>query len=186
MSHRTLLLIDKNWQFKQFGQDDDAYLPVCQFPTNIHLDLLHHKLIPDPLMGKNENDVQWVGETAWAYRTRFASPELKDPQKAVLVFDGLDTFATVSLNGRVILESDNMFVRQRVDVTKVLTESRDNELLISFDAANLRGWKQVDSQPDHKWGCWNGDNSRLAVRKSQYHWVCHHARSQNIYIIRIH
>lgn len=171
MAARTVIPINKNWQFKQADKGDASYLAVSQFPTHIHLDLLHHGLIPDPYMGQNEKEVQWIGETVWAYRTAFPSPEVKDKAKAVLAFDGLDTFATVVLNGKTILETDNMFVSERADVTDVLKKSGDNELVITFDAAYLRGWKEVEKYPDHKWGCWNGDISRLAVRKSQYHWV---------------
>ncbi|CRK37113.1 hypothetical protein BN1708_016573, partial [Verticillium longisporum] len=83
-------------------------------------------------------------------------------QKAVLAFDGLDTFATVKLNGSTILETDNMFIPERVDVTDKLNAEGNNELQIHFDSAYLRGWKRVEEHPDHKWGCWNGDNSRLA------------------------
>jgi beta-mannosidase len=163
--------IDKNWEFKQADKEDAKYLSVGQFPTNVHLDLLHHKLIPDPFIGKNENQVQWVGEAQWVYRTTFSSPEVGDGAKAVLAFDGLDTFATVVLNGEKILETDNMFIPERVDVTKILKSQGENELIINFDSAYLRGCKLVEKYPDHKWGCWNGDVSRLAVRKSQFHWV---------------
>lgn len=163
--------IDQNWHFKQAGEQDSHYRPVSQFPTQIHLDLLHHKLMPDPFVGKNELDVQWVGEKPWVYSTTFHTPEMHGRAKAELVFDGLDTFASVVLNGKTLLETDNMFVAQRVDVTDVLRKSRDNELVITFDVAYFRGWDIVDSHPHHKWGCWNGDVSRLAVRKAQYHWV---------------
>ena len=171
MDPRIVVPIDKNWEFKQADKDDDAYLPVSQFPTNVHLDLLAHKLIPDPYIGKNELHVQWVGEKVWVYRTTFKSPESTGP-KAVLAFDGLDTFATVVLNGKTILETDNMFIPERVDATDVLAKAgEENELIITFDSAYIRGWKLVEKHSGHKWGCWNGDNSRLAVRKTQYHWV---------------
>ncbi|GAP85299.1 putative glycoside hydrolase family 2 protein [Rosellinia necatrix] len=170
MEPRIVVPIDKQWEFKQADKDDHAYLPVAQFPTNVHLDLLSHKLIPDPYIGKNELDVQWVGEKVWVYRTKFTSPDATGP-KAVIAFDGLDTFATVVLNGKTILVSENMFVPERVDVTDVLAKAGgENELVITFDSAYLRGWKLVEKHPEHKWGCWNGDNSRLAVRKTQYHW----------------
>ncbi|KAK2027593.1 family 2 glycosyl hydrolase [Colletotrichum zoysiae] len=170
MASRTVIPIDKNWQFKQADQDDSELLAVSQFPTNVHLDLIHHKVIPDPFIGKNELDVQWVGERQWVYRTAFVVDALPDGAQAVLVFEGLDTFATVVLNGETILETDNMFTPDRVDVTSLLTKHEQNELVITFDSAYLRGWKLVEKYPDHKWGCWNGDNSRLAVRKAQYHW----------------
>ncbi|OLN85397.1 Beta-mannosidase B 2 [Colletotrichum chlorophyti] len=170
MASRTVVPIDKNWQFRQADKEDSKLLDVGQFPTNVHLDLLHHGLIPDPFIGKNELDVQWIGEAQWLYRTTFASESVPEGAKAVLAFDGLDTFATVVLNGKTILETDNMFTPERVDVTSVLKTDGDNELEITFDSAYLRGWKLVEKYPDHKWGCWNGDNSRLAVRKAQYHW----------------
>src|SRR5690606_21013906 len=92
--------------------------------------------------------------------------------KAVIAFDGLDTFATVKVNGDVVLETDNMFIPERVDVTgKLKGEGEENELEITFDSAYLRGCELVQKYSEHKWGCWNGDVSRLAVRKAQYHWV---------------
>lgn len=175
MAPRTVIPIDRNWEFRQADKADSKFLPVSQFPTNVHLDLMSHGLIPDPFIGKNELDVQWVGEAVWTYRTTFTRPAALGSTpapgtKAVLAFDGLDTFATVVLNGKAILETDNMFTPERVDVTSVLTAD-ENELVITFDSAYLRGWKLVEKYPEHKWGCWNGDNSRLGVRKAQYHWV---------------
>lgn len=172
MPSRTLLPIEANWQFKQADKDDASYLPVSQFPTNIHLDLMHHKLIPDLNIGKNELDVQWVGERDWVYKTSFPTPRVVEGSKAVLAFDGLDTFATVLLNGQEILTTDNMFIPERVDVTGILKNAgQENELTVSFASAYLKGWELVEKHPEHKWGCWNGGNSRLAVRKAQYHWV---------------
>ncbi|CCC08012.1 hypothetical protein SMACR_01576 [Sordaria macrospora] len=169
MSPRSVIPINQNWEFRQADKEHSKFLPVAQFPTNVHLDLLHHGLIPDPFIGKNELDVQWIGEAQWTYKTNFKGSGVPENGKAVLAFDGLDTFATVKLNGSTILETDNMFIPERVDVTSLLKED-DNELVIDFDSAYLRGWKLVEKYPDHKWGCWNGDNSRLAVRKAQYHW----------------
>lgn len=176
MSKRTVTPINQNWEFKQADKTNSKYLPVAQFPTNVHLDLIHHGLISDPFIGKNENDCQWVGEAVWIYRTTFWSPEIMSEEsssslKAVLAFDGLDTYATVVLNGKEILKTESMFIPERVDVTPLLKKSGENELVITFDSAYLKGWEIVEQHPDHKWGVWNGDITRLAVRKAQYHWV---------------
>ncbi|PQE03231.1 glycosyl hydrolase family 2 protein [Rutstroemia sp. NJR-2017a BBW] len=174
MSKHTIIPVDKGWTFKQADNEDSKFLPVAQFPTNVHLDLIAHGIIEDPFMGKNENDVQWIGEVPWVYKTTFSSPTIssdeKDKVKAVLAFDGLDTFATVLLNGKEILKTDNMFMPERVDVTSHLKNEGDNELEITFESAYLKGCALVEKYPDHHWGCWNGDTSRLAVRKAQYHW----------------
>lgn len=173
MSRREVISIDKGWSFRQADDEASDFLAVAQFPTNVHLDLMHHKIIPDPFIGKNENEVQWVGERAWIYRTTFVSPSINS-RKAVLAFHGLDTYATVRLNGHQILEMENMFVPERVDVTKILNFQSQNMLEITFDSTFLIGKKIVEKYPDHHWGCWNGDVSRLAVRKAQYHYVNFH------------
>ncbi|KAL5630057.1 hypothetical protein BROUX41_001663 [Berkeleyomyces rouxiae] len=179
--------LDSNWHFKQgLSENPDQHvtipnwLPVAHFPTNIHLDLLHNGLIPEPFIAKNEALVQWVGEKAWVYRTNFFAPDVRDAiladnidsrgYYADLVFHGLDTMARVRLNGTEILYSDNMFIPHRINVVPYLHQNEANELVIEFESALLEGRSRVERQPQHKWGCWNGETSRLAVRKAQYHW----------------
>ena len=168
-------ILDRGWEFKQVDDDSSGFLPVFQFPTNIHLDLLHHGLIPDPIVGKNENDVQWVGEKRWIYRTTFQTPsELMSAGNAVLAFDGLDTYATVNLNGEIILKTEDMFIPEKVNVSNLLKSVSDEEanvLEITFDSTYLVGKKLQEKQPDHYFGCWGGDPSRLTVRKAPYHYV---------------
>lgn len=140
-------------------------------PTNVHLDLLHHGIILDPCRAKQENDCQWVGEKAWVYKGVFPSPDIPSDAKAFIAFDGLDTYATVVLNGTQILKTKDMFIPERVDITQNLLSDDENVLEITFDSAYLTGKKIVEQYPNHHWGCWNGDPSRLAVRKAQYHYV---------------
>ncbi|KMU76006.1 beta-mannosidase [Coccidioides immitis RMSCC 3703] len=134
---------------------------------------MQHGIIEDPFVGKNEDKVQWVGEKAWVYRTTFPTPlGLNTAIKAVLAFDGLDTYATVNLNGKTILMTENMFVPERVDVTEILEpRNGENTLEITFESAFEIGKRFQERHPEHIWGCWNGDPSRCAVRKAQYHYV---------------
>lgn len=172
IGYRSIVHIDKGWEFCQADDPDSVYRETQGFPTEIHLDLLHHGIIPDPFVGKQEVDVQWVGEKPWVYRTMFRSPTdcLHDsPRTSILVFEGLDTYATVVLNGETMKKSDNMFLPFRVDVTGKLLKEH-NLLEITFESTFLIGKKIVEENPSHRWGCWNGDPSRLAVRKAQYHY----------------
>jgi beta-mannosidase len=178
MALRRVIPINEGWTFKQADSEDSVFLPVAQFPTNVHLDLMANKIIEDPFVGKNELDVQWIGEAVWVYKTSFTVSSLNSGErgrsvKAVLSFEGLDTYATVLLNGQEILKTESMFISERVDVTTLLLagEDKKNELEITFESAYLKGKQLIDEHPEHKWGCWNGDASRLAVRKAQYHWV---------------
>ncbi|CAZ81256.1 unnamed protein product [Tuber melanosporum] len=175
MSKKTTL-IHENWVFRQASPAPSElaqFRPVSQFPTNVHLDLLHHGLIPDPFFAKQEVNVQWVGEKGWVYKTSFATPGahwVLGGERHVLVLEGLDTYAIVRVNGSEVLRSDNMFVTHRVDDGGGEEGEGENELEIEFDSAFLVGKKIVEEWPGHNWGCWNGDASRLAVRKAQYHY----------------
>jgi beta-mannosidase len=60
-----------------------------------------------------------------------------------------------------------MFHEYRVDVTSHL-KTHDNVLGIIFESALVKGRKEVEKRGNLI--CWNGEPSRLYVRKAQYHW----------------
>ncbi|CAA7259722.1 unnamed protein product [Cyclocybe aegerita] len=161
-----------DWCFTQLGGGDGTkdgeWLKVSSFPTTVHVELLKLKKIPDPFVGLHEWDVQWVGEAEWAFKTTISvtKEELAGPN-VDLVFDGLDTFATVRLNGKIILQTDNQFIAHRVPVKSDLHVG-DNELLLYFASAFLKG-RDIENAHE-KYVLWNGDSSRLHVRKAQYNY----------------
>ncbi|KAI0772566.1 glycoside hydrolase family 2 protein [Irpex lacteus] len=147
---------------------EGEWLGVQSFPTTVHVELLKQGKIPDPFVGLNEWEVQWIGEASWSFKTQFdvTEAELAKPN-ADLVFDGLDTFATVFLNGSKILKTENQFVSHRVAVKSLLKPS-GNELKIDFESAFRKG-REIEKKYQ-KLGLWNGDSSRLYVRKAQYNY----------------
>lgn len=130
--------------------------------------------IPDPYVDLNERAVQWVGEKTWVYRLYFQtpSPSAQSPCTTDLVFEGLDTFATVFLNGTQILKADNMFVAYRVNVTDHLkNDAQDNLLEIVFDSALIRGRELVQEHShEHNFLVRQTEAGRLPTRKAQYNW----------------
>ncbi|KAI1072862.1 hypothetical protein LB507_011455 [Fusarium sp. FIESC RH6] len=158
------------WKLKRSDEGDDTWMTVEKVPTVVHLDLLNNKKIPDPFVGTNELDVEWVGEHSWTYETTFNGPAISDNAQVYLLLDGLDTLAHVRLNGTTILKSDNMFLSHRVDITALLQQSKSNTLSIEFDSALLAGRALEKEHSEHNFVAFNGEASRLAVRKAQYHW----------------
>ncbi len=170
------IVLSAGWQLKQRKQacplaDDfastDGWIEAL-VPGSTHEALLAAGQIADPFYGLNELDVQWIGECDWLYRCAFeAPPDFVEAGVPVLCCDGLDTFATVWLNGEQVLVSDNMFVPVRVPITSLLRPER-NVLHILFESTLQRG-KALESE----WGrraVWNGDPSRVYVRKAQFHY----------------
>ena len=119
------------WTFQEPRTQDwlTAEVPGCS-----HTDLLAHALIPDPFHGRNELDLQWIEERDWYYRCDFEiDVSLLGEDEIELVFEGLDTVATVLRNGEVILVSDNMFHRHRVPVKPWLRPG-SNRLAFTFSS----------------------------------------------------
>ncbi|MDW8300011.1 MAG: glycoside hydrolase family 2 protein, partial [Anaerolineae bacterium] len=145
----------------------EGWLPA-QLPGCVHLDLLRNGQIPDPFFSLNEEAVQWIGESGWLYECTFrlSAEQLAQPH-IDLCFDGLDTFAEVYLNGTHVLSSQNMFVPQRIAAKTHLREG-ENRVVIRFESALRRG-KALEAQYGVR-SVWNGDPSRVYVRKAQYHY----------------
>ena len=121
--------LNGTWEFRQEGTQE--WLPG-EVPGGVHTDLLRLGRIPDPFTGENELEVQWVSEADWEYRLAF-TPEtaLLAQDKIVLVCEGLDTLAEVSLNGQPVGRSRNMFRPYEWEVASLLRPG-DNRLAVRF------------------------------------------------------
>ena len=162
-AQNTSIDLNTNWQFYH-AKNNKWYKATV--PGTIHTDLLNNKLIPDPYYRDNESKLQWIGETDWQYKTVFDIPEDEFSAKNIeLIFDGLDTYADVYLNGKMILHADNMFRGWSIDVKK-LVHRKKNELLIQFRSAQ----KVVDSIAKTILPLVLPDNPRVYARKAQYHF----------------
>jgi len=121
------LSLSGNYELTGAGKKCTAVIP-----GDFHSALLNAGIIPDPYYGKNEADVQWVGQTDWTIRRSFQFKK-EDPLRTYLVLTSADTFFTVWINGKKAGSGDNMFRRWRFDVTKILCDGT-NTLEIKFDS----------------------------------------------------
>ncbi len=110
-----ILSLTGSWRLTQTGQR--GQIPA-QVPGCVHLDLLAAGRIPDPYYRENENQLQWIGEKTWIYSRTFTLPKnMRRAGRMLLCCDGLDTLATVWLNGRSLGRTDNMYRRWEFDIT---------------------------------------------------------------------
>jgi beta-mannosidase len=101
-------------------------------PGEAHLDLRRAGLIADPFDGDNEAAQQWIGDTAWRFTTTFDWAD-DGSARHDLVAHGLDTVATVALNGIEIAHTENQHRSYRWDVRDALQEGA-NTLTVTFAA----------------------------------------------------
>ncbi|MCL6594063.1 MAG: glycoside hydrolase family 2 protein, partial [Alicyclobacillus sp.] len=127
---------------------DNTGLPLV-IPGDVHTTLIAHGQLAHPFYSRNAESCRWVEDEVWWFRTTLdASSIWPDPtdmnaplaERVELVCEGLDTLATVFLNGLELGCSDNMFVPFVADVTPYLRPGA-NVLAIRFDppASAARG-----------------------------------------------
>ncbi len=154
-------LLHSNWQFKNLQKA--TWYPAT-VPGTVHTDLLANHLIQDPFYGNHEKNLQWIGQADWEYQTSFDRPHHSNSEM-FLQFDGLDTYASIFLNHKLLLKTDNMFRTYKINVSKLL-KAKGNHLRIVFYSAetqtNLSAKKNRLTYP-----C---ENNRNFARKAQYHF----------------
>lgn len=115
-------------------------------PSVAQQSLYENGLIPHPYLGTVENELLWISDHVWDYTLRFDVDSLLFGKEVIeLVFEGLDTYADISLNGYELLSTDNQFREWKLDVKRYLKE-KDNLLEVHFtgyDSAILELYDQV-------------------------------------------
>ena len=108
-------------------------------PGCVHTDLMDNGIIKDPYFRLNESKAQWVDKEDWVYKSTFIlkGNEYKK-QHHEIKFEGLDTYASVYLNGSLILQSNNMHRTYIVDVSQVLNNG-ENTIKIILESPIKKG-----------------------------------------------
>jgi beta-mannosidase len=98
--------------------DDDGWLDVV-VPGDVHTAMISSGRIPDPFYDRNEEECAWIEAKEWWYRLTFDGPvgPPTSGERLRLVFHGIDTFATIYLNGEKLGDHSDMFREAVFDVT---------------------------------------------------------------------
>ncbi|TRX61911.1 glycoside hydrolase family 2 protein [Carboxylicivirga sp. M1479] len=136
--------INNNWEFSEANQNQwrKAKVPGC-----VHSDLLNNDLIDDPFYRLNEHDLQWIDKKDWEYKTKFTvDKNIFSKERIDINFAGLDTYADVYLNDKLILQADNMFRGWTVNCKEFIKEG-ENSLRIYFHSPIKVGLDIHDNYP---------------------------------------
>lgn len=144
----TLDLAGREWSVAESGTRERLQATV---PGSIHTDLLAAGKIQDPFFRDNELKLQWIGEKSWTYQRGFeVSAEFLKHETVLLRCDGLDTLATLRLNGREVATTDNQFRTWEFKVNDFLKPGT-NQLEIRFDSVLSRMAALEKSRPLPTW-----------------------------------
>ncbi|MFA6569153.1 MAG: glycoside hydrolase family 2 protein [Victivallales bacterium] len=119
--------IKVEWEFRAVNPPQDKK-NLCEFrpasvPGVVQLDLMKYGDIPEPFVRDNFQKLSWMSGVNWEYRA--ALPNVPAGKKCRLVFEGIDTLSTVSLNGEILGKTDNMHRSYEFELTGRLTENQN-------------------------------------------------------------
>lgn len=124
------------WRIKDFAPGEGSAACAGEgwiaatAPGDTYLALVTAGRLAHPYEGRNEAEAAWVRDREWWWHCRFDVAPLAAGERAELVFDGLDTFADIYLDGALIGRADNMFRSWRFDLA-----AGAHELAICFHPA---------------------------------------------------
>jgi len=161
--------IGNDWEFYHYKTKQ--WYPAT-VPGVIHTDLLANNLIESPYWENNEQELQWIETLDWKYRTTFeVNKEQLEDDRIEIVFEGLDTYANVKLNGEIIISSSNMFREWKANIKSLLKIGK-NILEVEFYSPMLFNKEKYDHYPyDLPSGCETLDPKMSSfTRKAAYHF----------------
>ena len=127
-----LSLNGSEWKVSKKG--NNGLIPAS-VPGTIHEDLLNAEKIEDPFYRDNELNLMWIGETDWVYSRSFnVNNDILQKENILLKCHGLDTIATIYINGKKVGYTDNMFRQWNFDIKKYLKTGK-NIIKIVFGSA---------------------------------------------------
>ncbi|MDF2924797.1 MAG: beta-galactosidase [Paenibacillaceae bacterium] len=165
----------ENWQFKAVHEQD--WLPA-RVPGCVHKDLERNGIIAEPFYRRNELDQQWIDKQDWEYEGCFQLSEQElNAAGLELVFDGLDTYADVYVNGVPVLSANNMFRTWRINI-KPAAKPGTNRLTvylrspIAEDLPKLEklGYHLMANNEQPETGGLGDKRVSMFARKAPYHY----------------
>ena len=101
--------LNEDWKLWQTGGEETKgrIFAIETLPCQVEDVLIREGIVENPnLRGKNED--RWIGRSDWRYEKRFFLEETAGSWN--LVLKGLDTFADIRLNGRLLAHHESAYM----------------------------------------------------------------------------
>ncbi len=200
------LLLNGRWELYHFEEDvysvnhpdGLASIPVhsipAQVPGNVELDLVAAGELSDPFLGTHIRDLRELEYHEWWYRRQFSLPARANPAEWDLVCEGIDTLATIWINGIEVGKTENSLIAHRMKVTQALRWGAANTIAVrirsalnaarneAYDASQMSWEHRAEGlylrKPAH---CWGWDIMPRAVSAGIWRSMCLEAHPENAF-----
>ncbi len=154
------------WRVKEATHGDQPIPAVV--PGDIFTDLMAAGQIANPYFRDNNAKAQWVGTKTWRYFGRFVpASTILDKQFILLRCHGLDTLATIWINGAQVGTADNMYRTWEFDI-KNRIKPGENTIEIEFAPLAPYAAERIDKYKRNHGLLLKATQSW--VRKAPYMW----------------
>ncbi|KAF2800922.1 glycoside hydrolase family 2 protein [Melanomma pulvis-pyrius CBS 109.77] len=109
----------------------------AKLPSQAHLDLYDARVIGNPLFGLNDFDLRWIADSNWTYTSAPMTSLRENSSSTWLVFNGLDTFASIELCGQHVAATNNQFRQYYFEVSDIIRSCSNPILSINFGSATV-------------------------------------------------
>ncbi len=138
--------LNKNWTMKEQNGTKEYNANV---PCSVYSVLLENGEMPDPFVGENQYEASKISDRNFCFSKTFNTDEnLLSCDRIFLQFEGLDTLATITLNGTPVSKTNNMHRTYRFDVTG-LVQKQNNRLEILFASPTQYVLEKQAQRPLH-------------------------------------
>ena len=107
----------------------------AQVPGNVELDLYRNGVEPDPYYSENEYLFRKYEYCAFHFEKSFFLEKTDTYERVNLVFEGLNCFSDIYINGKHIASSENALIPHAFDATDFLIFGGDNKIEVYIHSA---------------------------------------------------
>lgn len=139
--------ISLNGKWKLYFNAEKGEMPSCveevkkmqwrcikaNVPGNVELDLLNAGIEDDPFHGDNVYSFRKYEFYQWWFERDFEVPRQLLGDTVMLNLKGINTFATIWINGMLCGKTENMLIEHSVDVSQAIKEG-DNQIVIRIES----------------------------------------------------
>ena len=140
---------------------------LAQVPGNVELDLQRAGVLPEPFYAENMQKLRPYETYEWWYVREFDIPADASGSPWELIFEGLDTIASIWINDVMVGESANALIPHHFDVTKYIKIGSTNQIVVKLASAlNHARQFQYDAMAISS----EGRDEGLFIRKPPHSW----------------
>jgi len=132
--------LDINWTLRLVTADEEIAPPdqitaaPFSVPGDVHSSLINSGQIDDPYFRDNELAVDWVNRCEWSIEREFELDQSWLDKSSTLELDQVDCIADITINDRLVGNTESQFIRYTFDVSEYLNQGK-NRIRIHFHSA---------------------------------------------------